>query len=137
MFTDLKIRQYIRDDFDMVADWWRTHHGNDFRPGYVPSAAFIIETEGQATAFFGVCPMTPDFAYLAFPLVNPALDKESREKSLDFVVEAAKVWIKHAGIPILWISIRGESFLNRLRKKGFVAGEDGCQHMFYKGGEIK
>lgn len=130
------LRDYTPDDYRMVSGWWADHYGNDFRPGFVPRAAFIVEADGVALGFFGLCSMTPDFAYFAFPLVNPKSDKESREKTVDFMIEAAKLWTKNAGHTICYISIRGEKFLNRLRAKGFVAGEDGCQHMFAKVGEI-
>lgn len=133
----LSLRSYTSDDFKLIESWWRQHYNNDFRPGYVPLASFVVLLDGVPSGFFGVCPMTPDFAYLAFPMVNPNLDKDAREKSVDFIIEAAKLWIKHAGIPLLWISIRGESFLNRLGKAGFIAAESGNTHMFYKGGDIK
>lgn len=130
------IRQYLDSDFPTIEAWWRQHHGNDFRPSYPARASYVIEVDGQPAAFFGISPQTPAFAYLSFPLVNPNLDKESRNKCVDFIIDAAIMWVVSNGIPILWYSGNGECFLNRLRDKGFIAGETGCSHWFFKAGEI-
>lgn len=133
----LQLREYTPDDYRMVSGWWADHYGNDFRPGFVPRAAFIVEADGVATAFFGMCQMAPDFCYLAFPLVNPKSDKESREKSLAYLIESSKLWAVSAGIPIIYISTHGEKFLNRLREAGFVADDSTNTHLFCKVGEIE
>lgn len=120
----------------MVERWWRDYHGNDFRPGYVPKAAFIVSVHNQVAAFFGVCPQTPDFAYLAFPLINPGMPHNIRDLAIDFMVDSAIIWTVSNAMTILWYSGNGEKFLSRLRAKGWIAGETGCQHMFKVTGEI-
>jgi hypothetical protein len=134
--ANLTIREYGVVDFPLIEAWWRQHHGNDFRPSYPARFSYIVEIDSQPAAFFGISPQTPAFAYLSFPLVNPGLGKESREKAVDFMIDAAILFTVSNGIPILWYSGNGECFLNRLRAKGWIAGETGCQHMFYKAGEI-
>lgn len=129
----LQLREYTPDDYRMVSGWWADHYGNDFRPGFVPAKAYIVTAGEVDAAFFGIAPMTPDFSYLAFPLVNPNLDKESRDKAIDFVIDAASM-LKDT--PVIWYSGNGEKFLNRLREKSWFAAESGCQHMFFKSGEI-
>lgn len=133
----LDLRNYTENDFPLVEAWWRQHHGNDFRPSYPPRASYIVTVDGIDAAFFGVAPMTPGFCYLSFPLINPELSKESRDKAIDFIIDAAKMWAVTANIPVLWYSGNGEKFLNRLGSKGFVTGESGCTHMFCKVGDIQ
>lgn len=96
----------------------------------------MVTVDGLDAGFFGMCLMTPAFAYLAFPMVNPQLDKDIRDKAVDFIIDCAKLWAVNAGIPIVYYSGNGEKFLSRLRNKGFIAGETGCQHMFATVGEI-
>lgn len=117
----------------MVQGWWETHHGGEFRHGYVPKDAYIV---GDNAGFFGMCPMTPDFCYLAFPMVNPELPKEQRDETVDVMIEYAKIWAVQTNHPIVWISTHGEKFLSRLRQAGFASEETGMSHMFCKVGEI-
>jgi len=120
----------------MVEKWWRDHHGNDFRKGFPALQSFIVQNDGKDAVFFGIAPMTPDFCYLAFPLVNPSLAKDKRDTAIDFMLECAKIAAQRMGFPVLWISIRGEKMLNRLGRAGFIEAESGNTHMFCKVGEI-
>lgn len=132
----LDVRPYGPADFPTVEGWWRAHHGNDFRPGYISNNAYIVIGAGDM-AFFSMCPMCPDFCYLGFPLVNPNLQREKRDAAVDFMVECAKLWAERNGFPIVWVSIRGEKMLNRLSAAGFIRGEGGNTHMFCKVGVIR
>lgn len=134
--TRTAIRPYTAEEFPMIQSWWRLHHDNDFRPGFVPTAAYIVSVDGFPAGFFGMCPMTPDFSYFAFPMCNPGLPSNIRDIAIDFMIDCAKIWTAEAGLKVAYISIRGEKFLSRLREKGWIAGEDGCQHMFSMVGEI-
>lgn len=131
------IRPYTEADFPLIEAWWRQHHGNDFRPSYPARISYMVMLGSAPAGFFGVSPQTPAFSYLSFPLVNPNLDKEAREKVVDFIVDSAMMVAVSMSTPILWYSGNGEKFLNRLRNKGFVTGESGCTHMFKVVGEIK
>lgn len=132
----LTLRQYSQNDFPLVAKWWHDHYKNDFRPGFAPACSFITLYEGECSGFFGMCLMAPDFCYLAFPLVNPALEKEKRALTIDFIIHASKLWAAQANIPIVYISTHGESFLNRLGNAGFIADGSNNTHLFCKVGNI-
>jgi len=131
----LSIRQYADDDFKLVETWWHEHHGNVFCKDYVPEHSYIIESD-KPLAFFGMCHMTKAICYFSFPLVNPSVTKEERGEAIDYMIECAKLWCIRTGHKVIYISIKGEKMLSRLEQSGFIAGEDGCKHMFCKLGDI-
>jgi hypothetical protein len=129
----MKIRNYNHADFDMVAAWWRGHHGNDFQQGFIPPTAYIVtDDDGSPWAFFAMASLQCDICYFLYPMVNPTLDKEQRGEAIDFMINCAKIWTVNTGHKITYISIRGEKMLSRLEQNGFISGEDNCQHMFCK-----
>lgn len=130
------LRGYTEADFPMVEKWWRVHHGNDFRKGYLPKYSYVVTKNNVDSAFFGMAHMTPDICYLCYPMVNPNLLKNEREGVLDYLIECSKLWAAKTGHKIVYISIRGEKFLNRLGEAGFIEAESGNTHMFCKVGDI-
>jgi hypothetical protein len=129
----MKVRSYTPADFDMVAGWWRGHHGNEFQQGFIPSTAYIATSDnGKPLGFFAMASLQCDFCYFLYPLANPDAPKDERGKAIDFMIECAKIWAVNTGHKCVYISIRGAKMLSRLEQKGFMSGESECQHMFCK-----
>jgi hypothetical protein len=129
----MKIRNYHDADFDMVATWWRGHHGNEFQRGFIPPTAYIVtDDNGEPMGFFSMASLQCDFCYFLYPLVRPDVSRDQRNQAIDFMIECAKIWAVNTGHTCVYISIRGEKMLSRLEQKGFISGEQGCQHMFCK-----
>lgn len=126
------IRRFnLQGDYATMEKWWRAHNSFAPKPEHLTDDGFVIEVEGEAVAVWFMYPMgTSKICYLGFPTIGFKCRHDLRDIVSEIMLKKAKQWASAKGFEVIYISVGGQKFLDRLKAFGFVEADKGNSHMF-------
>jgi hypothetical protein len=123
---------FKEEDFPMIYAWWKEHNGDGFQLNLLPPTSYIVTMDGQPVAFFAMSGLQCAACYIGFPVINPFIERKDRDKALEYMIEATKIWALKTGHSLVYISIAGAKIVNRFKKAGFFDAGGNNYHMLYR-----
>ena len=119
------------NDYDIVGQWWEKHGSLIPQSRYLPKDGIVIEIDGEMAAAGFMYRTDSVICIFEWFVVNPDLEKEDRDKALDYLVESAIEWKDVNNYEVIYTSTNVGKFIKRLQGNGFLKVEDGNSHLFY------
>lgn len=88
--------------------------------------------DGEDVGFFAMSSMQCAICHIGFPVINPFIQRKDRDKALEYMIEATKIWALKTGHSLIYISIAGAKIVNRFKKAGFLDAGGNNYHMLCK-----
>lgn len=129
-----KTRQFdTGKDYFIIQSWWQKH--GSFAPQLhhlpnSPDGGIMVEVDDVPTCCGFMYRTDSSICVFEFVVSNPASNKEQRELGLDTLIQTANDWAEKKGYKLIYSSIGIQSYIHRLKKKGFIEADKGQTHMF-------
>ena len=118
-------------DYAIISRWWEEHGSCVPSPEYLSPNGLIIEISGNPVAAGFLYKTDSAICVFEWVIVNPKADKKQRNQALYYLIETAQKWAARTGFKMIYTSVKGPKFVERLKEKGFIETDTGQSHLFY------
>ena len=127
----------LEQDYDMLYKWWRLHNSFPPKRDQLSDCGLIVERENNPICAGFLYSTDSSICVFEFVVCDPTIDKEIRDKALTKLIEEAQKWAAESLYSLIYTSVRGLKYINRLKNAGFIEVDKEMTHMFYEVKEIK
>jgi len=117
-------------DYAIISAWWEQHGSFAPRPQHLSSTGLIIEADIPLCAGW-LYNTDSKICVFEFVVCNPNADKSLRDAALTLLIEEIKALSSQRGYELIYSSVKGERYINRLEAAGFIITDSGQTHCFY------
>ena len=117
-------------DYDMLCKWWEGHGSYAPQVQQLPSTGIIVESDKPLCAGF-LYNTDSTICVMEFYVCDPLLEKEERDKGLEYLIHLLKGIAINRGYEVIYTSTGIQKFIGRLKEKGFEEADKNQTHMFY------
>lgn len=119
----------LAKDYATIQQWWEQHGSFAPRPEHLSTTGIIIEADNPLCAGW-LYNTDSKICVFEFVVSNPNVSKELRDAALTLLIEEIKKIASDRGYRLIYSSVKGMKYINRLQAAGFVVADEGQTHCF-------
>ena len=116
-------------DYGIIKEWWKLHGSFAPKPQHLSATGLIIEADIPLCAGW-LYNTDSKICVFEFVVSNPNADKHSRDAALTLLIEEIKKLASNRGYELIYSSVKGMKYINRLQAAGFIVADEDQTHMF-------
>lgn len=121
----------LNRDYATIQEWWKLHGSFAPKPQHLSSTGLIIEADNPLCAGW-LYNTDSKICIFEFVVSNPNVSKELRDAALTLLIEEIKKLASNRGYELIYSSVKGMKYINRLQVAGFVVADDDQTHCFFE-----
>lgn len=118
-------RFYTPEDHALVAGWWRDWDWPVMPPESLPPTGFIISNDGYDVCAAWLYRTDSNIGWLEWYITNKAAPKAAKAGAIEYLIEAASILAKSAGMGVLFSGVNHRNLIKKLESSGFAQTETG------------
>lgn len=119
----------LTKDYAIIQQWWTAHGSFAPKPEHLSSTGIIIEADIPLCAGW-LYNTDSKICVFEFVVSNPNVEKHLRDAALTLLIEEIKKLASNRGYELIYSSVKGMKYINRLQAAGFVVADEGQTHCF-------
>ena len=119
----------LTKDYDIIQQWWTLHGSFAPKPQHLSSTGIIIEADDPLCAGW-LYNTDPKICVFEFVVSNPNVSKDLRDAALTLLIEEIKKLAFQRGYELIYSSVKGMKYINRLQAAGFIIADEDQTHCF-------
>lgn len=119
------------NDYAIIQKWWKSHGSFPPEPHHLSTTGIIVEESSQPICAGWLYDTDSKISVFEFVIASPDANRHVRDASLTYLIDTVKNIASSRGYALIYSSVRGPKYIQRLLKAGFIQVDTGQTHMFY------
>ena len=116
-------------DYAIIQEWWKQHGSFAPKPQHLSSTGLIIEADNPLCAGW-LYNTDSKICVFEFVVSNPNVSKDLRDAALTLLIQEIKKLASNRGYELIYSSVKGMKYINRLLAAGFIIADEEQVHCF-------
>ncbi len=115
--------------YSTAVDWWKGHNFPNISRDMLPETAIVsTNKEGDKTHMMFLYHTDSNLCWIAFPISNPKLSRDSKKGNLASIMKGAVAYCKELGFKYIFTTSPITSVQEKLIDAGFQTGDKEVNH---------
>jgi hypothetical protein len=123
----------FKKDYAIIKDWWISHGSFPPKPEHLSTTGIVVEADKPVCAGW-LYHTDSKICIFEFVVSDPKACKELRNDALNLLIEEAKRLSSERQYKLIYSSVKGVKYINRLKEAGFIEVDTDQTHCFFEVG---